>query len=194
MMKHHSMPQRRLPGFTLIELMVVVVIGAVLLTLAIPSFTSFQRNSQLTSATNSFLAAMNAARGEAMKRGMNAMVVPVGADWKDGWTVFVDSNRNGVLDEATDTVIQKQPALAAYFSASGQGTASETPAYILFDGSGYAKTKTAGFGALTMTLQRSDMTGSAQLDQTRRIVIAKTGRARTCKPSSDSTCTVTAEE
>ena len=130
-----------------------------------------------------------------MKRGMNAMVVPAsGADWKNGWTVFVDTNRNGLLDESTDAVILKQPALAPYFAASGQGTASETPAYILFDGSGYAKTKTAGFGALTMTVQRSDLSGSDQLDQTRRIVIAKTGRARTCKPAADTSCTATAEE
>lgn len=187
-------PSRRLAGFTLIELMVTVAIAAVLLVVAAPSFVNFQRNSELTSATNSFVAAVNAARGEAMKRGMNAMLVPAtDTDWSSGWTVFVDQDRSGGLNTGDTTVVQ-QPALPSYFSTTGQGTASETPAYIMFDASGYAKTKTAGFGALTMTIARNDVSDAAHTDQTRRIVIARSGRARACKPSTDSTCTATAEE
>ena len=174
--------------------MVTVAIAAVLLVVAAPSFVNFQRNSELTSATNSFVAAINAARGEAMKRGMNAMLVPsTGTDWSSGWTVFVDQDRSGTLNTGDLTVIQ-QPALASYFSAAGQGTANETPAYIMFDASGYAKTKTAGFGALTMTIARSDLSGAAQSEQTRRIVIARSGRARACKPATDTTCTASADE
>ena len=190
----NATPSSRIAGFTLIELMVTVAIAAVLLVVAVPSFVSFQRNSELTSATNSFVAAINAARGEAMKRGMNAMLVPsTGTDWSSGWTVFVDQDRSGTLNTGDLTVIQ-QPALASYFSATGQGTANETPAYIMFDASGYAKTKTAGFGALTMTIARSDLSGAAQSEQTRRIVIAKSGRARACKPATDTTCTASADE
>lgn len=129
-----------------------------------------------------------------MKRGMNAMVVPAtGIDWSTGWTVFVDQDRSGGLNTGDTTVVQ-QPALSSYFSATGHGTASETPAYIMFDASGYAKTKTAGFGALTITIARNDLSDTANTEQTRRVVIAKSGRARACKPATDSTCTVTAEE
>jgi len=181
-------------GFTLIELLVTIAIAAILLVLATPSFVSYQRSSELTSAANSFVAGINAARGEAMKRGMNAMVVPAtGTDWSSGWTIFVDLDRSGGLNSGDITVVQ-QPALQSYFSATGQGTASETPAYIMFDASGYAKTKTSGFGALTMTIARNDLSGTTRTDQTRRIVIAKSGRARACKPATDTTCTATAEE
>jgi type IV fimbrial biogenesis protein FimT len=182
-------------GFTLIELMVTIAIAAILLMVAAPSFVTMKRNSELTSAANSFVAAVNAARGEAMKRGANALIVPAGADWNTGWNVFVDADnaRNGVLD-ATDPVVQRQPALASYFSVTGSGTAAASPAYVLFDASGYAKTKTAGFGALTLTIARNDVTGTEQTDQTRRIVIARTGRARACKPATDATCTANATE
>ena len=78
MSKPFSLPRRRAAGFTLIELMVTVAIGAVLMMVAAPSFIGFQRNSEMTSLTNALLAAANTARAEAMKTGMNAFVVPSG--------------------------------------------------------------------------------------------------------------------
>lgn len=186
---------RRLSGFTLIELMVTIAVALILLMIAAPSFVSFQRNSELTSLANSFIAAVNATRGEAMKVGRHAMAVPAdGTNWSNGWTVFVDSDGNSTLDAATDRIVLQQAALASYFTASGSGTAGATPPYVLFDASGYAKTKTAGFGALTLTITRNDLSGADQTAQTRRIVIAKTGRARVCRPATDTTCTTTAEE
>ena len=182
-------------GFTLIELMVTIAIAAILLLVATPSFVSMQRNSELTSAANAFVAAINAARGEAMKASQHAMAVPAGGSgWSGGWTVFVDVNGNSVFDSTTDRVVLQQAALPAYFTASGSGSAAASPPYVLFDASGYARTKTTGFGALTLTLARNDLSGADQLEQTRRIVVAKTGRARVCRPATDTTCTATAEE
>ena len=188
--------KRTTGGFTLIELMVTLAIAAVLLVVGVPSFVSFQRNSQLTSLTNSLVAAIYAARGEAMKTGLNAFVVPTGngAAWTAGWIVFVDKDRDGSFSESADTIVQTQAAPESYFTVSGNGTAGETPAYIMFDSSGYSKTKTAGFGALTLSLTRTDVSTAAQSEQTRRIIIASTGRLRTCKPSADSTCTASASE
>lgn len=188
-------------GFTLIELLVTMVIGVVLMMVAVPSFTTYKRNAELTSATNTLLAAINAARGEAMKRGMNAMVVPTdnGSDWSTGWVVFVDKSRNQVYDNAnTDTTVLTQSALPSYITVTGTGNASGTGAYIMFDASGYAKSKSASGGGamgstagnLSLTLTRNDTTGSDVSDQTRIILIANTGRARSCKPkgSTDTSC------
>nr|WP_264080799.1 GspH/FimT family pseudopilin [Paracidovorax avenae] len=76
---------RHARGFTLIELMVTMVLVAVLLRIGIPSFVSFQRNSELTSAANGLLSSVNSARTEAMKRNMNAGVVPAsGSSWAGG--------------------------------------------------------------------------------------------------------------
>jgi type IV fimbrial biogenesis protein FimT len=183
-------------GFTLIELMMTVVVATVLLMVAVPGFISFQRNSQLTSAANSLVAAINAARGEGMKRGMSAMVVPTsGNDWSTGWTAFVDTNGNKQLDAGTDFVVLEQPAVESYFAVTGKGTADASPPYILFDGSGYAKTKAAGFGALSVSIVRTDLSGAAKAEQTRHIIIAKTGRVRVCRPAtSDTTCSADLEE
>ncbi|NML87024.1 GspH/FimT family pseudopilin [Polaromonas sp.] len=183
-------------GFTLIELMVTLAIAAVLLLVAIPSMTAYKRNAELTSATNTLLSAINGARGEAMKRGMYAMVVPAdGADWNTGWIVFVDKNRSQAYDATVDQTVLNQGPLPGYFSVTGNGTAATGSApYIMFDASGYSKTKSSSFGDLTLTLTRTDLSGSALDDQTRRVVVAKTGRTRTCRPSTDASCTVSASQ
>lgn len=186
-------------GFTLIELMVTLAIVAVLMMVGVPSFVQFQRNSELTSQTNSLVAALNAARTEAMKRNTNAFVVPGGSanKWSDGWVVFADTDRSGVSYDATkDFTVLTQPAVPAYFKVSGTGTAKETPSYVMYNSSGYPFSTAGAFGAVTITLERNDLTGADLLEQTRRIKIAKTGRVRTCKPvsSTDAKCSGSTED
>lgn len=183
-------------GFTLIELMVTIAIGVTLMMVAIPSLTAYKRNAELTSATNTLLAAINSARGEAMKRGMNTMVVPTnnGTDWNTGWVVFVDKNRTQSYDASADQTVLSQGPLQSYFNITGNGPANASTPYIKFDASGYPKTKLGGLGNLTLTLTRTDLAGTALADQTRRIVIANTGRTRTCRPSTDTSCTVGANQ
>lgn len=183
-------------GFTLIELLVTISIAAILLTIGVPSFVAFQRNSELTSATNSLVAAMNAARGEAMKRGMNAMVVPAtGSDWSTGWVVFVDADRDHAYTEATDITVLKQGPLKSYFTASGLTAAGTAASYVMFDPSGYSKsTGSAAFQSLTLSVKRNDLSGTDQAAQTRLLVVAVTGRVRACNPSTDTTCVTTSTE
>jgi type IV fimbrial biogenesis protein FimT len=179
-------------GFTLIELMVTLTIAATLAAVAVPTVQSFLRNNELSAASAELLTAINSARVEAMKTGQSTMVVPVdnGASWSEGWVVFVDKNRNQTYSSGTDTVLAQHGAMASYFSVAGNGTATGTVPYILFDASGYAKTKANAFGGLTLNIQRNDVSGAEQLQQTRRIIIANTGRARVCKPqtATDDNC------
>lgn len=178
-------------GFTLIELMVTVALAAILAYVAIPNLSAFVRNAELTSATNALVAAMGTARSEALKLNYNALVVPAsGNRWENGWIVFVDKNFNNTFDPATESVISSQAALPAYFAVNA--LPSSTTPYVLFNASGYAKNSTGGFGASNFTIARNDLpTGSKELlEQTRRAIIASTGRVRTCKPTTttDANC------
>lgn len=177
-------------GFTLIELMITVALAAVLMTLAAPSFVQYQRNSELTSLTNSLLAAINTAKSEAMKTGKNSFVVPKGSDWNSGWVVFIDVNRDSAYTEGTDTMVQTEDAVKSYFNITGNNTASGTSPYIKFDSSGYSSAS----AALSFQIARTDTPSANAAEESRRIVIARTGRVRSCKPSTDTTCTSSATQ
>jgi len=59
--------QRRAPGFSLVELLMVLTVGGILLAIAAPSFKSFMQNSRLVTQANTLVYALNLARSEAIK-------------------------------------------------------------------------------------------------------------------------------
>ncbi len=80
-------------GFTLLELMIVVIIGGILTVLALPAFRTYIASSNLTQAANGALIALNTAREEAIKRNTYVRVDPVTcngvASWAYGAFVWV---------------------------------------------------------------------------------------------------------
>lgn len=105
-------------GFTLIELLVTMVILAIVLSIAVPSFITLVQNSRLVGQTNDLVTSLNYARSEAIKRGVRVSVCSrldnatcSGAtvfNWDTGWLVFVNPNNSAVANAGT--VIQvRQP-------------------------------------------------------------------------------------
>ena len=129
-------------GFTIVELMFVLLILAVLLALAVPSLREFQRSSDLRDATNSLVAAINAARTEAMRQGTPTLVTPLaGNDWAKGWRVFVDKDVSGTLGAGDAIVLERALRADADLVFTGSGTAGgSNDKYLRFDGSGYSRT------------------------------------------------------
>ena len=187
-------------GFTLIELMVTVSIAAVLMLVAVPSLTAFRRNAELTSVANKVTSSINAARGEAMKRNMNAVVVPLdnGASWDVGWAAFVDKSvaRSATFNPSAEGIVSTQEAVPPGITVSGNGTAAGAVPYIMFNGSGFSRDKAGGFGALAFHIRRTDVPVADQPGQTRFVIVSRTGRVRVCKPASasDPDCKATLNE
>lgn len=185
-MKKHA--QR---AFTLVEVMVVLALLALLMTFAVPGFRDFLRTSQLSSQTNTVIAALYAAKNEAIKHNSNSYFVPVdGADWASGWMVFVDNDFNQTYDLATDTLIMQGEPLPDIVRLEGSGTMDEDEPYISFNGSGYPRTKTGASGNASLSLQLKGVSGAELVRNSRFIVLAVTGRIRSCKPqsSTDASC------
>jgi type IV fimbrial biogenesis protein FimT len=106
-------------GFTLIELMITMVIAAILLTQAVPSFRTMIANNRITSQVNELVTAINYARSEGAK--LNTRMVlcrsanPTAAtpscggtvkDWTTGWLLFTASDGNNTYQAGTDTLVR----------------------------------------------------------------------------------------
>ena len=78
----------------MIELVMTIAIASILMSIAIPSFNSTLTRSRLTSYANDLVGALNLARSEAIRRGIQVTVSHNGAltHWESGWKVFVDIN------------------------------------------------------------------------------------------------------
>jgi type IV fimbrial biogenesis protein FimT len=102
-------------GFTLVELMFVVLILAVLVGLAAPSFAELIRMQRIRAVAVDLYGDITLARSEAIKRGAQLSIVPkdtaTSKDWAKGWDV--------VLTAATGTIIKTQNPIAGGVVASG---------------------------------------------------------------------------
>jgi type IV fimbrial biogenesis protein FimT len=174
-----SRPLRRRGGFTLIELLVTIAILAVLMAVAVPSFISFQRNSELRGAANEILAGMMYARAEAMKRNANVFMVATDGDWARGWTIYVDANLDLDYNDTGDSTLVVNSGLPASVSMTqGAGNFGSVDGAILFNGAGFPKQKSNGTSPLSGTI------GLQNGSEFRRIVMSNAGRTRVCKSTS----------
>ena len=116
-------------GFTLVELMVTLSIAAILMTMAVPSFTTITQNSRLTTQANQFVAAMNLARSEAVKRNAAINVTANGGNWTTGWTVTVAADGTEVRRFealAGDSTLTSAGGVASFqYQASGRVSAAD---------------------------------------------------------------------
>lgn len=105
-------PQRadRQQGFTLIEVLMVIVIIGVFMALAAPSFRTYTASQRVKTASFDLYASLVFARSEAIKRRQTVTVAANGGDWAAGWAVTVA----GITDP-----LRTQDALTGVTTTSG---------------------------------------------------------------------------
>jgi len=128
--------RRRDAGFSLVEMLTTLSVLVILLAIASPGLASLTSSNALSSAQGELAAAMMLARGEALKRGAQVGLIattPVrGSEFNGGWTVFVDTNANGILD-AGETIVRIQPA----FRGDMRLTTAGGETLLAFNGRGF---------------------------------------------------------
>jgi type IV fimbrial biogenesis protein FimT len=100
----HPNPQAT-RGFTLIELLITLVIAAILVSLAAPSFRNLILDLQLSNAANDLITDIYLARSEAVTRNQEVVICATtdpmaanptcltgGKEWRTGWVVCVEND------------------------------------------------------------------------------------------------------
>lgn len=157
-------------GFTMIELLVTLSLASILLSVAVPSYSTFVQDNLLVVQSNNFASSIALAKSEAIRRSSQTTICPStngtsctgGTVWSNGWLVFADANGNGVVD-AGDQVLHVNAAL------SGGNTLRSARTRVTFAANGFS----SGFNDTFLLCDGRGATHSKSL------VLNNQGRLRT---------------
>lgn len=147
---------RRISGFSVTELMVVVAIVAILLSIGAPSFRYITNSYRMSAEANGLLGDLMYARAEALREGQTVTVCVSnngtdctgGGNWANGWIVFSDPNTNQIVD-ANETVLRRQAGFPGATPDSFNSSPNVTA--ITYNREGFSTTS-AGFTGTTLKL------------------------------------------
>lgn len=167
-------------GFTFTELMVTLSVAAIVLSVGVPGFQTIVQNNRLTTELNQLVSDLHLARMESIKRNEFITMCRRNADgtgcvttgeWEQGWLVFEDPNRNGVVD-AGEEIIQVHsevdPGLTIKYTPVD--STKNTKSVVTFSSQGFAYEFN---GTFTVSDSRgSSYAKSRQISSTGRISIS----------------------
>jgi type IV fimbrial biogenesis protein FimT len=169
---------RKNNGFTLIELMIVLVVMAILLSLAAPSFIDVIRNNRIQTTADDFFTSLVITRNEALKRNQAVVICKTGdgvncttaGSWEQGWLIYADVDSDGSKD-AGEPVIHVNNTFPTGYTLKAAGS-SDLMAYRP-DGS------PSGFDTFVLC------DGDEDLNRAREIIVNIVGRPRLKKTTND---------
>jgi len=178
-------------GFTLVELMITLVIAAILLSMAVPSFITTLQNNRIVTQANNFVTSLNIARSEAIKRGAritvcksadNASCTGAGS-WNQGWIIFVDANSDAAVNLGEELIRAYGP-IEGGNTLNGTGNVAN---YISYVNTGFSQLTSGGLqsGEIVLCDDRGFVATS------RVIILSATGQIRPV-PTDDAAVTAAA--
>jgi len=113
-------------GFTLVELLVVLLIAALLLTVATPLMTEVVSRARVGAESTRLLSAINLARSEAVLRDIPVTLCPstvahggqavCAGHYAQGWMIFANADRDRSADEEYDELLHVFAGVPSGFS------------------------------------------------------------------------------
>jgi type IV fimbrial biogenesis protein FimT len=175
---------RKEEGLTLLELLVSFSLLIAIVAVSVPSVARLSDRSRAVALANSFLADLQLARSESIRRGVPVVVCKRAGDncaqiggWHQGWFVFADVNNNASKDSDEET-IRMGDVVPRGWKILGNSTVRS---YVSYHPLGQTKLINGGFQAGTLLICNASDPGTA----IRRIVINSRGRARVTDPGSE---------
>lgn len=162
-------------GFTVLELLVALAIGAALLLLGIPGYGAWIAEMELRDRVAALVEAMALARTEAIKRGARVNLCPsvdatyctADGRWEAGWIMFADTNRDGERDD-DETIVRVQDRARPGITVRGNRPVAD---YVSYTGMGQTRMVSGALQMGTLTVCRQGRNGI-------EVVLANGGRVR----------------
>lgn len=143
----------RQQAFTLLELLISIAIGSILLSVAVPSYTTFVQNSRQVSTANELLGSLHVARDLAITRNVRITVCPSSTGsaceavaWSEGWIVFADPDDSRTLGggETVERSVTELPGVSI--------TTSDFGSYVVYRPNGRAMVDTVAENSGELTI------------------------------------------
>ena len=160
----------RCGGFTLIELMITITLGAIIMGIGVPSYQDFVVKNRIQTQASEIRSSLAMARVEAIRRGLRVRVCPGqngcdgSANWHGGWNSFVDRNSD-------NNIVANETQLEVHIRLDGGSTLTGANNVIF---------RSDGTAVRARTLHLCSANNHAQ--HRRRIAISSVGRVRVCGP------------
>ena len=123
--------QRAARGFTVTELLLVVLVFGVLLAIGLPEMGEFMRNQRVKTASFDLFSSLTLARSEAITRNTRVTVAPTGGSWTNGWTVTEPGGEVIRRQDAMPNTIAISGPDAVVYVESGRLNAAARPEFAL---------------------------------------------------------------
>jgi len=169
--------RQKVSGFTLLELMFTLLVAAILIGVAVPSFRGMAASSRLTTQANDLVSAMNFARSEAITRNANMTLCRTGTDASTTCAAAVVPWTNWIVLNPAGNVVRR--GFLDRYNGALRVDSDLTSNSITFGSDGMARTG----GALVNNSQFTVCSSHSATDNIRRVVIGAGSRLSTTKQS-----------